>query len=83
MALDNTDGEDDAGIARYFRTSFAIAGNCVLCILHHSKGSNYKEAMTSTDLIPESRSQAQWRRNVLKIIKYPADVSTKGRGGER
>ena len=55
LALENTplsDGADDAGIARYFRASFAIVGNCVLCIFHYSKGS--KEAMTSTDLISES-----------------------------
>ena len=42
MALENTslsDGADDAGIARYIRASFAIAGNCVLCILHHSQRS--------------------------------------------
>ena len=40
MALENTplsDGADDAGIARYIRASFVIVGNCVLCILHHSK----------------------------------------------
>ena len=61
MALENTplsDGADDAGIARYIRASFAIVGNCVFCILHHSKRS--KEAMTSTDLISKSRSQASY-----------------------
>ena len=39
MVHENTslsDGADDAGIARYTRASFAIVGNCVLCILHHS-----------------------------------------------
>ena len=61
MALENTplsDGADDAGIARYFRASFAITvGNCVSVVhLHHSKRS--KEAMTSTDLYCKSRSQA-------------------------
>ena len=64
LALENTplsDGVDDAGIARYFRASFAIVGNCVLCILHHSKRS--KEAMTSTDLISESRSQVTQASN--------------------
>ena len=43
MALENTplsDGADDAVIARYIRASFAIVGNCVLCILHHSRRSN-------------------------------------------
>ena len=58
MALENTplsDGADDAGIARYIRASFAIVGNCVLCILHHSKRS--KEAMASTDLISESQTK--------------------------
>ena len=42
MALENTplsDGADDAGMARYIRASFALVGNCVLCILLHSKGS--------------------------------------------
>ena len=61
MALKNTplsDGADDAGIASYILASFAIVGNCVLCILHHSKRS--KEAMTSTDLISVSRSQASY-----------------------
>ena len=59
MALENTppfDGADGAGIARYIRASFAIVGNCVLCILHLSKRS--KEVMTSTDLFSKSRSQA-------------------------
>ena len=35
----HSDGEDDAGIARYILASFAIAGNFVLCIVQHSQRS--------------------------------------------
>ena len=71
MALENTplsDGADDAGIAGYIRASFAIVGNCVLCILHHSKGS--KEAMTSSDLLSNSRSQASYSLTVLRRLLH-------------
>ena len=73
MALENTplsDGADDARIARYIRASFAIVGDCVFCILHHSKGS--KEAMTSTDLISESRSQASYSSSKVTCVAKTA-----------
>ena len=68
--LENTplsDGADNTRIARYIRAaSFAIVGNCVLCILYHSKRS--KEAMTSTDLISESRSQASYSSFIVNCV---------------
>ena len=68
MALEKTPLSDRWNIARYIRASFAIVGNCVLCILHHSKRS--KEAMTTTDLFSKSRSQTSFSLTVLRRLLH-------------
>ena len=72
--------KDDAGIARYIRACLAIAGNCVLCSLHHSKRS--KEARTSTDLFSKSGSHASYSLTVrvaktathMHIVVHPCNA---------